>query len=145
MKNEKDTTLTAITLGSKYFSNVRSSALSLSHANLEQPFRNLQIKMWGKICYKEVFLRLPCVRRLFLRLYHCASVYYCVVVMLHEHVYVYISIFIMWVYNKNTWTLFYLRSHRGQCLPLLASGYAVGIGQVFFQEALDHMRSLGLT
>ena len=28
MKNEKDTTLTAITLGSKYFSNVRSPALS---------------------------------------------------------------------------------------------------------------------
>ena len=47
---------------------------SLSHANFEQPFRNLQIKMRGKIYYKEVFLRLPCVRRLFLRLYHCASV-----------------------------------------------------------------------
>ena len=50
-----------------------SVSSSLSHANFEQPIRNLQIKMRGKIFYKEVFLRLPCVRRLFLRLYHRAS------------------------------------------------------------------------
>ena len=62
MKNEKDTTLTAITLGAKYFSNVRSPALSHT-----QTFRNLTNKVRGKIFYKEVFLRLSvCV------------VYYCV-------------------------------------------------------------------
>ena len=55
--------------------------------------------MWGRIFYKEVFLRLSvCV------VYSCDFIVvrlsnYCVVRMLHEHVYVYISIFIMWVYN----------------------------------------------
>ena len=94
MENKKDTTLTAITSGSKYFSNVRSPATSHTQT-LSNPFRNLTNKVRGRIFYKEVFLRLPCVRPFFLRLYHRASVYYCVVVMLHEHVYVYISIFIM--------------------------------------------------
>ena len=63
---------------------------SLSHATLEQPFRTLAIKWEVKYICKEVFLCLPSFMRL----------NYSVVVMLHEHVYVYISIFIMWVYNN---------------------------------------------
>ena len=62
MENEKDTTLTAITLGSKYFSYVRSPAPSHTQT-LSNPFRNLTNKVRGKIFYKEVFLR-----RLLLRL-----------------------------------------------------------------------------
>ena len=99
MENEKDTTLTTITSGSKYFSNVRSPAPSHTQT-LSNPFRNLTNKVRSKLFYKEVFLRLSvCV------VYYCVFiiVYYCVVVMLHEHVYVYISIFIMWVYNINSW------------------------------------------
>ena len=66
MENEKDTTLTAITLGSKYFSYVQSPAPSHTQT-LSNPFRNLTNKVRGKIFYKEVFLRLSvCV------------VYYCV-------------------------------------------------------------------
>ena len=57
MENEKDTTLTAITSGSKYFSNVRSPAPSHTQT-LSNPFRNLTNKVRGKIYYKEVFLRL---------------------------------------------------------------------------------------
>ena len=79
MENKKDTTLTAITSGSKYFSNVRSPATSHTQT-LSNPFRNLTNKVRGKIFYKEVFLRLPCMRRLFLRLYHRASIYYCFVI-----------------------------------------------------------------
>ena len=82
MENEKDTSLTAITSGSKYFSNVRSPATSHTQT-LSNPFRNLTNKVRANIFYKEVFLRLPCVRRLLLRLYHRASVIYCVVMMLH--------------------------------------------------------------
>ena len=76
MENEKDTTLTAITSGSKYFSNVRSPAISHKQT-LSNPFRNLTNKVRGKIFYKEVFLRLlSCVRRLFLRLnYYCIGMY----------------------------------------------------------------------
>ena len=60
-------------------------------------------KVRGIYFVKEIFLRLPsCVyvtasfitASLSLRLFN-----YCVVVMLNEHVYVYISIFIIWVYN----------------------------------------------
>ena len=58
MENEKDTTLTAITSGSKYFSYVRSPAPSHTQT-LSNPFRNLTNKVRGKIFYKEVFLRLP--------------------------------------------------------------------------------------
>ena len=88
-----------ITVGSKYEVYVRSPAPSHMQT-LDQPFRNLQIKMRGKIFYKEVFLRLSvCV------VYSCDFIIvrlsnYCVVRMLHEHVYVYINIFIMWVYNN---------------------------------------------
>ena len=57
MENEKDTTLTAITSGSKYFSNLRSPAPSHTQT-LSNPFRNLTNKVRGKIFYKEVFLRL---------------------------------------------------------------------------------------
>ena len=106
MENEKDTTLTATTSGSKYFSNVRSPATSHTQT-LSNPFRNLTNKVRGKIFYKEVFLRLlSCVRRFIpatLSLCVCLIIY-CVVMMLHEHVYVYISIFIMWVYNTTVIT-----------------------------------------
>ena len=44
-ENEKDTTLTAISLGSKYFSSVRSPTLSHTQT-LSNPFRTLAIK-WG--------------------------------------------------------------------------------------------------
>ena len=57
MENEKDTMLTAIISGSKYFSNVRSPAPSHTQT-LSNPFRNLTNKVRGKIFYKEVFLRL---------------------------------------------------------------------------------------
>ena len=66
MENEKDTTLTAITLGSKYFSYVRSLAPSHTQT-LRNPFRNLKNKVTGKIFYKEVFLR-----------FSVCVVYYCV-------------------------------------------------------------------
>ena len=66
MENEKCTTLTAITLGSKYFSYVQSPAPSHTQT-LSNPFQNLTNKVRGKIFYKEVFLRLSvCV------------VYYCI-------------------------------------------------------------------
>ena len=68
-------TRTAITLGSKYFSYVRSPAPSHTQT-LSYPFRNLTNKLRGKIFYKEVFLRLSaCV------------VYYCVfiIVRLFNH------------------------------------------------------------
>ena len=67
-ENEKDTTLPTITLGSKYFSYVRSPAPSW--ANLEQPFRTLAIK-WEVYIFIKKFscVRLcHCVRRLLLRL-----------------------------------------------------------------------------
>ena len=96
--------VTVITVGSKYYS-LCSVSSSLSHANLEQPFRTLTNKVRGKYIYKEVFLRSLSLRlRLSLRLLFIASVciqhiYVCI---LHEHVYVYISIFIMWVYNRTS-------------------------------------------
>ena len=77
MENEKDTTLTAITSGSKYFSNARSLAPSHTQT-LSNPFRNLTNKVRGKIFYKEVFLRLSvCV------VYSCDFIigrlnYYCI-------------------------------------------------------------------
>ena len=48
--------VTVITVGSKYYS-LCSVSSSLSHANLEQPFRTLAIK-WEVNIIKEVFLRL---------------------------------------------------------------------------------------
>ena len=94
MENEKDTTLTAITSGSKYFSNVRSPALSHTQA-WNNPFRNLTNKVRGKIFFKEVFLRLSaCVVYSWDFIIVCLS-NYSIVRMLREHVYVYISIFIM--------------------------------------------------
>ena len=57
MENVKDTTLTAITLGSKYVSHVRSPA-PFHTQTLSNPFRNFTNKLRGKITYKEVFLRL---------------------------------------------------------------------------------------
>ena len=57
IENEKDTMLTAITSGSKYFSNVRSPAPSHTQTFCN-PFRNLTNKVRGKIFHKEVFLRL---------------------------------------------------------------------------------------
>ena len=100
MENEKDTTLTAITSGSKYFSYVRSPPPSHTQT-LSNPFRNLTNKVRGKIFHKEVFLRLSvCVVFFLATLSLCVClIIYCVVMMLHEHVYVYKSIFIMWVYN----------------------------------------------
>ena len=98
MENEKDTTLTAITLGSKYFSYARSPAPSHTQT-LSNPFRNLTNKVRGKIFYKEVFLRLyhypcvcySCVRRLSLRRY-VSSIY----------IYMYISAWISrWQYNRD--------------------------------------------
>ena len=47
MENEKDTTLTAITSGSKYYS-LCSVFSSLSHAKSEQPFCSLTNKVRGK-------------------------------------------------------------------------------------------------
>ena len=70
MGNEKDTTLTAITSGSKYFSNIRSPATSHTQT-LSNPFRNLTNKVRGKIFYKEVFLRPSFLRPFFLRLCPC--------------------------------------------------------------------------
>ena len=69
MENEKNTTLMAITLGSKYFSYVRSPAPSHTQT-LSNPFRNLTNKVRGKIFYKEVFLHLS-----------VCFVYYCVFIM----------------------------------------------------------------
>ena len=64
-KNEKDTTLTAISLEVKILQ-LCSISSSLSRANLEQPFRTLAIK-WEVNVVKEVFLRLcHCVRLLFI-------------------------------------------------------------------------------
>ena len=69
MENEKDTTLTAITSGSKYFSYVPSPA-PFHTQTLSNPFKNLTNKVRGKIFYKEVFLRLSaCV------VYHCVGMY----------------------------------------------------------------------
>ena len=56
-KNKKDTTLTAITLGSKYFSYVRSSTPSHTQTLID-PFRTLTNKVRGIYFAKEVFLRL---------------------------------------------------------------------------------------
>ena len=82
MENEKDTTLTAITLGSKYFSYVRSPAPSHTQT-LSNPFRNLTNKVRGKIFYKEVFLRPACV------VYFCVFIIvlnYCVVMIQHMRI-----------------------------------------------------------
>ena len=72
--------VTVITVGSKYEVYVRPPASSHMLT-----FRNLTNKVRGEYFSKEVFLRLPSFMRL----------NYGVVVMLHEYVYVYISIFIM--------------------------------------------------
>ena len=56
MENEKDTTLTAITSGSKYFSYVRSPAPSQTQT-LSNPFQNLTNKE-VKYFMKEIFLHL---------------------------------------------------------------------------------------
>ena len=73
-----------------------SVSSTLSHANLEQPFRTLAIKREVKYNCKEVFLRLPscvlyscvlysCVCRLSCVCYHCVSMYpVYVCVFLHE-------------------------------------------------------------
>ncbi len=50
--------VTVITVGLKYEVYVRSLA-PFHMQTLEQPFRNLQIKMRGKNAVKEVFLRFP--------------------------------------------------------------------------------------
>ena len=52
MENEKNTTLTAITSGSKYFSYVRSPAPSHTQT-LSDPFRNLTNKVRGKYFIKK--------------------------------------------------------------------------------------------
>ena len=89
MENEKGTTLTAITLGSKYFSYVRS--LAPSHMQtLSNPFRNLTNKARGKNIVKKVFLRLSLSLHLSACVvYFCVFIIvrlsnYCVVMMLDE-------------------------------------------------------------
>ena len=100
MENEKGTTLTAITLGSKYFSYVRSPAPSHTQT-LNNPFETLQIKWEVKYFIKKSSCVFLCASFILATLSLCVClIIYCVVMMLHEHVYVYISIFIMWVYNR---------------------------------------------
>ena len=76
-----------------------SVSSSLSHANFEQPFRNIQIKMRGKIYYKEVFrVFLACVvcscDFIIVRLFNyllcrCDAAWTCICV--YKHIY-YVSI-----------------------------------------------------
>ena len=75
LENEKDTTLTVITLGSKYFSYVRSPASSHSKTphNLFVP---LQIKWEVNILIKKS----NCV------CYSCVRLYYCVVMIRHMRI-----------------------------------------------------------
>ena len=68
-ENEKDTTLTAISLESKYFSYVRSPAPSPMQT-LSNPFRTLTNKVRGIYFYKEV----------------CVRLYYCVVMIRHMRI-----------------------------------------------------------
>ena len=72
---ERDKTLTAITLGSKYFSYVRCPAPSHMQT-FSNPFQTLAGKVRGKNIVKEVFLRLSLSLRL----------NYCVVVMLETSI-----------------------------------------------------------
>ena len=67
LENEKDTTLTAITSGSKYFSYVRSPAPSYMQT-LSNPFRTLAIKWEVNIFIKKF----SCV------VYYCVWLIYCV-------------------------------------------------------------------
>ena len=92
MENEKDTTQTAITLGSKYFSYVRSPAPSHTQT-LSNPFRNPTNKVRGKIFYKEVFLRLSLSLRLSACVcYHCVGMYPAYIcILLHDAVDDYIT------------------------------------------------------
>ena len=76
MENEKDTTLTAITSGSKYFSNFRSPATSHTQT-LSNPFRNLTNKVRGKIKKSSCVFFPACV------VYSCVFIigrlnYYCI-------------------------------------------------------------------
>ena len=85
-ENEKYTTPMAIRVGSIYCSSVRSP--TPSHCKtLSNPFRTLTIKWEVHIFLKK-----------FTRLLFIVSVY-----ILHEHVYVYISIFIIRPCNIGTW------------------------------------------
>ena len=86
MENEKDTTLTAITLGSKYFSYVRSPAPSHTQT-LSKPFWTLAIKWEVNIFIKKS----SCV---------CYSLRQYV-----SSIYMYISAWICrWQYNNKTLT-----------------------------------------
>ena len=68
-----------------------SFSVSLSHANLEQTLSNLTNKVGGKYFLKRSLPASFSLRHLLLRLYHRASVYYCVVMMLHDAVDDYIT------------------------------------------------------
>ena len=83
MENEKDTTLTAITSGSKYFSYVRSPAPSHTQT-LSKPFRTLAIKWEVNIFLRSLLASVipACI------VYHCVGMYPAYIcIFLHEHVY----------------------------------------------------------
>ena len=92
--------VTVITVRSKYFSYVRSPAPSYTQT-LSNPFVPLQIKSEVNIFVKKSSCVLI-IASVFIiaSVVHCVGMYPAYIcIFLHGHVYVYISIFIMWVYN----------------------------------------------
>ena len=108
MENEKDTTLTAIIRGQNI------SVMFGLQLSLTRKLGTTLSKLTNKNCEVKYFIKKS--RCVFL----CASfspatssfcvclIIYGVVVILHEHVYVYISIFIMWVYNRMIFFQFHV-------------------------------------
>ena len=98
MENENDTTLKAITSGSKYFSNVRSPAHSHTQT-LNNPFRKLTNKVRGKYFIKKSSCVFLCAS--FIPVSLSSGV-----LLLHRYVssiYMYISAWISrWLYNIQT-------------------------------------------
>ena len=99
MENEKETTLTAITLGSKY-----SVMFGLQLPLTCKPWTtlsNLANKVRGKYFYKEVFLRLyQCVRLLFIASVLPACVFIVASVCI-QYIYMHISAWTcIWEYNS---------------------------------------------
>ena len=85
MENEKDTTLTAITLGSKYFSYVRSPAPSHMQT-LNNLFETLQIKWEVKILLKKSSCVCLC---------HCVFI---IASVIHACVFIIASVCIQYIY-----------------------------------------------
>ena len=105
--------VTVITVGSKYTVYVRSPASSQTQTLQTKWEVNIFLKKSSCVFLPASFIPASSFMRLT----------YGVVVMLHEHVYVYISIFIMWVYNISRFGACARRVLQGLRMNLVTVNY----------------------